>query len=75
MFCPKCGKQNKEEAIFCEDCGTHMKASQMQNTNTPAGNSQKKKKSSVGIILLIVGIIGVVVLALCVAIAIFDYFR
>jgi uncharacterized membrane protein YvbJ len=24
MFCPSCGKQNKETAVFCEFCGKAM---------------------------------------------------
>lgn len=37
MNCPKCGKYNLEQSIFCENCGTNLKEIQnIQNTNNIA---------------------------------------
>lgn len=36
MFCPKCGKEIKEGAQFCQDCGTKVSITQLKDDkNTP----------------------------------------
>ena len=32
MYCPECGKNNLDQAVFCEDCGTMIKANAAPST-------------------------------------------
>ena len=29
MFCPECGSKNKDDALFCENCGTSLKRTEL----------------------------------------------
>lgn len=61
MFCSNCGAKNKEDAVFCIECGHKVGSTPTKTETTP----KTKKKSSIwrrllkvvlGFILLIVGI-------------------
>ncbi|MCB9810405.1 zinc-ribbon domain-containing protein [Candidatus Nomurabacteria bacterium] len=61
MFCSNCGAKNKEDAVFCIECGHKVGSTPTKSETAPA----TKKKSSIwrrllkvvlGFILLIVGI-------------------
>ena len=58
MFCPNCGQENPDEAMFCQYCGIALKKPEQTKTNlkTKSSNGKIGKK---GIILLV----GVVLLA------------
>lgn len=63
MFCRKCGAQLAQDSAFCAKCGTPV--------NTAEQAAPRAKKRSKGKILLWVGIIGgVLVSALCIAVAV-----
>jgi uncharacterized protein YbjQ (UPF0145 family) len=43
MFCPKCGKQVSDDAVFCPNCRAQLKAADTTNMSAqaaPAGGSQ-----------------------------------
>jgi uncharacterized membrane protein YvbJ len=46
MFCPSCGKQNKEGTLFCEYCGKSM---QKNVTTTPQATQFSKKAPKAGL--------------------------
>ena len=58
MFCPNCGQENPDEAMFCQYCGIALKKPEQTKTNfkTKSSNGKMGKK---GIILLV----GLVLLA------------
>jgi uncharacterized membrane protein YvbJ len=45
MFCPFCGRQNKEGSLFCEYCGKAMQ----KNAPVSKLNQQTKKAPSAGL--------------------------
>jgi hypothetical protein len=52
MFCPKCGKQHDEGAVFCPQCGHALRAEATQSIPTPPTEPiQPKKSSKLGAIL------------------------
>ena len=68
MFCPSCGRQNKENTLFCQYCGKSMQKNapviqenQIPNKAQKAGLSYNAKR---GIVtgVLIVGLVLVVLL-------------
>ena len=61
MLCRNCGKNNQEDAIFCEFCGSRIVTE--QPVNEPERNNYKDKKKTG----LIAGIVVLVVCAICVA--------
>lgn len=60
MFCPKCGKENVDDAVSCVGCGRAI-----QNSSAPARsvNIQKnlstKSRSTAGILGILLGGIGI----------------
>ena len=75
MFCPNCGSENKEDAQFCESCGTRLdstapdvgssaKISQMPSSDQIQG-SEANKPSTIIVVLgyifaLLGGLIGII---------------
>ena len=57
MFCPKCGKENKNDAEFCLECGTSF---QNINDSTSLKISKKFNKIIAGAIILLLLAIGVI---------------
>ncbi len=55
MFCPKCGKEINDEAVFCTECGCTIKNIQPQS-DVPTSN----KIGSNGVVSIVLGIIGIV---------------
>lgn len=59
MFCPKCGKKNKEEAQFCEFCGTKIaeenKVILPKKTKKPMS---KKNKIIIAVVIALVVVLG-----------------
>lgn len=47
MFCPQCGLQNKDEAKFCQECGTRI----VPEKKPPVSS---KTDTSIGIIIILV---------------------
>ena len=66
MHCPKCGYENRDNAIFCGRCGTDL-----QNTEQPQYNpyyiqqSKVTRKNNTGIIIGIVTGVAAVLLIIC----------
>ena len=47
MYCPKCGQQNPDNALFCEKCGTDLRAAPVQSSpSMSAGPSAAQTSSS-----------------------------
>lgn len=42
MFCPECGSKNKDDALFCENCGTSLKSP--QGNGAPLSAPVKKER-------------------------------
>ena len=55
MFCSKCGKEITNEAIICTGCGCAVEGRKINQTATAPDNSEKK--TSVALILGIIGIV------------------
>ena len=63
MFCPKCGKPNADDAVFCSECGHQLNAAKLAVGSVGAiaeKRTSKKKIAIVGIVAAIV-VIAVVV--------------
>ena len=59
MFCPKCGKKNKEEAQFCEFCGAKIaEESKVILPKKPRKPMSKKSKIIIIVIIALVVILG-----------------
>ena len=59
MFCPKCGKKNKEEAQFCEFCGEKIvEESKVILPSKPKKPLSKKNKIIIVVVVAVVLIIG-----------------
>lgn len=52
MFCPKCGKENKKNAGFCEFCGTKIK--EEVKVSTPKKKATKKVDKKTKTIIIVV---------------------
>lgn len=53
MFCPKCGKELKDDALFCSGCGNALNSEAGAAENSAGGAVAKKKLSPKGLIILI----------------------
>lgn len=61
MNCPNCGYENRNNAIFCDNCGSEFK--QQNAVQTSAQNTetaQKPKKSKAKIIIALVAVLMVI---------------
>lgn len=59
MFCPKCGKKNKEEAQFCEFCGTKVaEESKVILPKKPRKPMSKKSKIIIVVVAFLVLVLG-----------------
>ncbi len=59
MFCPKCGKKNKEEAQFCEFCGEKIvEESKVVLPSKPKKPLSKKNKIIIVVVVAVVLILG-----------------
>lgn len=59
MFCPKCGKKNKEEAQFCEFCGEKIvEESKVILPSKPKKPLSKKNKIIIVVVVALVLILG-----------------
>jgi len=68
-ICKKCGTENDEESVFCEECGAKL-VPEEQTQESVEGSPPKRKKSKLG---LIIGIpLGVVILAAVILLLIFQ---
>jgi uncharacterized membrane protein YvbJ len=81
MFCPYCGKNNQEDAVFCEYCKKAMPKGNAQTSSpnpspTPVQPQieQKKPKKPLLSFTAIKGIITVVMLAVLILIIIWLYY-
>jgi uncharacterized membrane protein YvbJ len=80
MFCPYCGKNNKEEAVFCEYCkkaipkGSLQAATQNTVEPKPAQLKQSKPKKPLLSFTAIKGIITVLMLAALIFIILWLYY-
>ena len=39
MFCPKCGNENDERAMYCQGCGTSLQTTPVSSSVTPAAKT------------------------------------
>jgi hypothetical protein len=46
-YCPKCGKENKDDAVFCQSCGTSLKTEQVVYRRHE-GSREKNEKQEKG---------------------------
>ncbi|WP_281774753.1 zinc ribbon domain-containing protein [Methanobacterium formicicum] len=53
MFCKKCGYENDDDALYCENCGTNL-----SSINSPSSSGRRKtnKILMVAVVVLILGI-------------------
>ena len=49
-ICPKCGKRYEENQNFCKTCGMRL----VEENQRPSGNPPVKKKSHIGLYIMIV---------------------
>ena len=56
MFCPRCGKENDDKAMFCEQCGENLKEN---NQNVRVSNNSK-------VILIICGVCFIGIISVCI---------
>ena len=59
MFCPKCGKKNKDSAKFCEFCGTEIK--EEEKIILPKAPRKKLNKKNL-IIIIVISIIAIILI-------------
>lgn len=60
MFCPKCGKENAENAQFCSSCGARITVAASPSYNTYNGMKQPPKLVPF-LLGMFLGIIGIVI--------------
>ncbi len=65
MFCPKCGKELKDGALFCAFCGTRIQ-NEPQNTSqgqqqTGVSGARQKGNSTAGIAIIVTAVLAVIV--------------
>lgn len=62
-FCPNCGKELKEGATFCANCGTKVGekggVNVNVNVNNNLNNAQRKSKVVAGILGILLGSLGI----------------
>lgn len=47
MFCPKCGADNPDDAIFCKSCGTKfVKAEKVRVESGPSSSNYKQPNNN-----------------------------
>ncbi len=63
MYCPKCGKQNKDNARFCAYCGAEL-ITEESNEIHPEKQAPKKKKSVGTVFILGFAVVIFIILAL-----------
>ena len=63
MYCPKCGKENVDGAVFCGSCGNNIQVEQVTNNPDPSN----KKGNTWKIILIIILILIILLLVYFVA--------
>lgn len=56
-FCPNCGKENQEGALYCAGCGAAMNA--QVNIAPQVNNQNNKSKIAAGILGIFLGYFGV----------------
>lgn len=54
MKCPTCGKENMEQALFCDNCGTALSAQTAAAPKPPEPWAEPKKQTNTGIIIGVV---------------------
>ncbi len=54
MKCPTCGKENMEQALFCDNCGTTLSAKTAADPNPPEAWTELKKQTNTGVIVAVV---------------------
>lgn len=72
MYCRKCGKQNPDDAFFCNKCGAELNGAPVNSTwqnssfdqTTPAWKPAPKKKSN-GVLIAIVTVVAFAVFSVC----------
>ena len=53
MFCPKCGKENDNNAEFCSDCGENLKQKSVDT-------SQESSVGPIGILFFCIPLVGAI---------------
>ena len=67
MFCPKCGKENKDGVHFCKYCGTALTASNEQRAPTPVVTQEKSIDNEKRKNYVIIGLVALIVIVLLIA--------
>jgi formylglycine-generating enzyme required for sulfatase activity len=44
MNCPKCGNENKDDALFCSKCGLSLKITKSQESKKKSGEKIREQK-------------------------------
>ena len=60
MFCSKCGKEISDEALICPGCGCPVENSREQNCVSSSQMAERTEASSLGLVSVILGIVGIV---------------
>ena len=63
-FCPKCGKENEDDATFCIICGTRL--SGLNTTDTSDTNGDTSVKSDKNKEMILIGVVVVLVIAIAI---------
>ena len=64
-FCPHCGKENTEDAVYCVNCGKEIEQPQEPNNQPSQMAGQYPSGSTVGKSSLILGIFSLVCTVIC----------
>ena len=61
MFCSKCGKENKENALYCVVCGSAIKKEKVENTKITHVRNKKNRmvmiSVGIGVIVILTGLL------------------
>jgi uncharacterized membrane protein YvbJ len=63
MFCPQCGEKNPDGAKFCGSCGATLTAAAAPAAKAAKAVATKERTSGMAIAALILGILGISLLA------------
>ncbi|MDI6810693.1 MAG: zinc-ribbon domain-containing protein [archaeon] len=77
MYCPKCGKENPEEARFCMHCGVDLRSRRgiSQNISASAEEETTKRLKKRENILYIIATVGLVIAAIGFSMEIFGILK
>lgn len=56
MFCKKCGHENEDDGMYCENCGANLSSTNSSSSSTSSGLGKTNKILIVAVVVLILGI-------------------